>query len=149
MKNDSWTLWMLLKSSQRMTPLSKCGSVDDGIVATLNITRLKVIYYKTKMFNIFSRSRWHTEMLNMEQTCVFCKGSILPQHKLLIGSERIPQNSKEVLSRQWLNRDHYNNLGIASNSELLTHCVQRAMRRNVRCVYFILPFKKRLRQECK
>ena len=42
----------------------------------------------------------HTEMLNMEQTCVFCKGSILTQHKLLIGSERIPKNSKEVLSRQ-------------------------------------------------
>jgi len=46
--------------------LEQCASVD-GVVATLNITGQKVLYYKTKMFNIFSRSRWRTEMLNIEQ----------------------------------------------------------------------------------
>ena len=42
----------------------------DGLEAVLNIARLTVISYKTKMFNIFSRSRWRTETLNIEQACV-------------------------------------------------------------------------------
>lgn len=97
MKNDSRTFFVLLAENNALEQMCVCWRWCSSYP---NITRMKVIYYKTKMFNIFSRSVAH-RMHNTEQVCL----------QIVMGSEWIPiKTAISFYQGSVLKRDPYSNM---------------------------------------